>query len=82
MKTYIPVVIAAALLMAACNKKEEGRPDAAASVTQQQGFNTPPSPERPAPDGPKGAVPELPKPGQVNNHSSPEFKGGGVADSK
>lgn len=41
---------------------------------------TEPTPSLPAPDVSKGAVPELPKPGQVSNHSSPAFKSGGETD--
>ena len=82
-KSYIPLALTAALLVSSCGKKEEPRSDVPAP-TQQQGLNTPvtPVPERPAPDVSKGPEAEYPKPGQVNNHSSPEFKGGGTADKK
>ena len=82
----ICVVLAlAAFITAGCGKKEEGRSDAPQpAAAAHQGSSPPvsPIPERPAPDVPKGAVPDAPKPGQVNNHSSPEFKGGGDSDKK
>jgi hypothetical protein len=36
----------------------------------------PPPPPMPAPNAPKSDLPD-PKPGQANDHSSPEFKAGG-----
>jgi len=84
-RTRIAIAIAAAVLTAACGQKEEARPGVPQPApVEGQGMNTPasPLPERPAPDVAKDAAPELPKPGQVNNHSSPEFKGGGTPDSK
>lgn len=84
MKLYLPLVIAATLLTG-CDKKD-GPAGAGAqpAPAQHQGQSPPvsPIPDRPAPDVPKGTTPELPKPGQVNNHSSPDFKGGGMPDRK
>lgn len=80
LRRTIPLVIAATLVVAGCGRKDEPAPSTAPPApVSQQSATTPPSPvpERPAPDGTKQPVPEYPKPGQVNNHSSPEFKGGG-----
>jgi len=73
------------VLAAGCEKKEEAPPVAEQPApVRQQGLSAPASdvPQRPDPDVPKGAVPDYPKAGQVNNHSSPEFKGGGTSDKK
>ena len=85
MERPVPLFIALCLMTAGC-----GRTDAPAtavpqpSPVQQQGLDTPaaPLPDRPAPDVAQGAVPEYPKPGQVNNHSSPDFKGGSATSQK
>jgi hypothetical protein len=83
MKRYIPLAVAAALLIAGCGKKEEDRlaaPKPPESKPADVKQSTVPAPPLPAPNVPKGAAPELPKPGQANDHSSPAFKGGGVPD--
>lgn len=85
MKCTIPLVLIVAVLMVSCGKSEDVRVDAPQPPqTQSQGTNMPTTalPDRPAPDVPKEAVGEYPKPGQTNNHSSPGFKGGTAADSK
>ena len=83
MKRYIPLAVAAALLIAGCGKKEEERlaaPKAPVSKPEDVKQSTVPTPPLPSPNVPTGTAPELPKPGQANDHSSPAFKGGGVPD--
>lgn len=86
MNNYTVLVVAAAVLLAGgCGKKEDMKPDAPQPSLMQPGDPLPataPTPPLPAPDVPKGAVPELPKPGQANDHSSPAFKSGGNPDAK
>ena len=78
LKYAIPLIIAAALVVSGCGRKDEPAPPAPPPApVSQEGAATPPVPDRPAPDTTKQPVAEYPKPGQVNNHSSPEFKGGG-----
>lgn len=76
LKCAVPLIIAAALVVSGCGRKDE--PAAPAPVSQQGATTAPnPVPDRPAPDAANQPAAEYPKPGQVNNHSSPEFKGGG-----
>ena len=80
MESYIPLVIAVSLVVSGCGRKDDTRSDVPqSSPVQRQDPVTSASalPDRPAPDSTKGGTAEYPKPGQVNNHSSPEFKGGG-----
>ena len=84
MKCTIPLVLVVAVLVVSCGKKEEVRVDAPQppqAPSQGEYVPTTPLPDRPAPDVPKDAG-EYPKPGQTNNHSSPDFKGGTAPDSK
>ena len=85
MKKHMLLAMVATLLVSSCGKKEEP----VANVTTpapapQQGMSAPvtPVPDRPAPDVAKGSAAEYPKPGQTNNHSSPDFKGGGTSADK
>lgn len=77
------ILIIVCLLAASCGKKEEvggdARPQPAASASSAPAA---PLPDRPAPDVTKSAQTEYPKPGQTNNHSSPDFKGGTASDTK
>jgi hypothetical protein len=85
MKRYFPLFITFCLTTAGCGRTDAPATDAPQpSPIQQQGLDTPITPlaDRPAPDVAKGPVPEYPKPGQVNNHSSPDFKGGGASNQK
>jgi hypothetical protein len=83
MRRYIPLVIVAALLVAACGKNEDARPGNATRPLVKPEEAKPsaaPTPSPPAPHVPKGSAAPSPKPGQANDHSNPEFKGGGVPD--
>lgn len=85
MNDYAMLMLATILLAGGCGKKEDVKPAAPLPSLMQPGDPLPatqPTPPLPAPDVPKGAVPELPKPGQANDHSSPAFKSGGKADTK
>ena len=80
LRRAIPLIIAGALVVSGCGKKDEPAPQAPPPApVLEQGAPTPSTavPDRPAPDTANKPVGEYPKPGQVNNHSSPEFKGGG-----
>lgn len=92
MKHYLVLAVGVAVLIGGCGKNEDRKP-AAPQPSLMQSSPSPPmmqlgdpmpatelSPRLPAPDVSKGTVPELPKPGQANDHSSPEFKGGGQSD--
>jgi len=78
---FLCVIGVGALISAAgCNKTEVRSPPPAASQTQsapepQSPPSTPTAP-MPPPDAPKDEMSSGPKPGQVNDHSSPAFKGG------
>lgn len=83
MNDYAMVLLAAILLAGGCGKKEDVKPGAPQPSLMQSAKPLPAieaTPKFPEPDVPKGATPELPKPGQVNNHSSPAFKSGGKTD--
>lgn len=86
MNHYMVITVGVAVLFAGgCGKKEDPKPAAPQPSLMQPGDPLPataPTPPLPAPDVPKGTAPELPKPGQANDHSSPEFKGGGAPDTK
>lgn len=85
MNNYAILMLGAILFAGGCGKKEDTKPAAPQPSLMQPGDPLPavaPTPPLPAPDVPKGAVPELPKPGQANDHSSPEFKSGGKPDLK
>lgn len=69
------VVVVLALGAAACGR-EEGEMPVVPAQPAQDVQSTPGAPGRPpVPDAPTGAGPELPKPGQNNDHSSPAFRG-------
>ncbi len=83
MNNYMVPLIAAAVIMGGCGKKEDPVPAAPQPSLMQPGDPLPvtePTPKLPAPDVLKGATPEMPKPGQANDHSSPAFKSGGKTD--
>lgn len=84
MNHYLVVAVGVAVLLAAgCGKKEDPKPTAPRPSLMQPGDPLPatqPTPPLPAPDAPKGADTDLPKPGQANDHSSPAFKDGGKTD--
>jgi hypothetical protein len=84
MNHYLALTVGLAVLATGgCGKQEDMKPAAPQPSLMQPGDPMPatqPTPQLPAPDVPKGAVPELPKPGQANDHSSPEFKSGGQTD--
>lgn len=85
MNDYAMLMLAAILLAGGCGKKDDAKRTAPQPSLMQPGDPLPataPTPPLPAPNVPKGAAPELPKPGQANDHSSPEFKGGGKPDPK
>jgi hypothetical protein len=89
--TSIFAACASALVVtAACNRTDAPPAPTAAPPTNTatQATTAPPSPPvqeapstptapMPPPDVPKGDATSLPKPGQANDHSSPEFKAGG-----
>jgi len=81
----ILLVLAAALTAAGCDKKDErsaapGVPPVTAKDVQKASEATPALPPPSVAPADKGAP--FPKPGQANDHSSPDFKGGGVTDPK
>ncbi len=93
MNHYMALVVGAAvLIVGGCGKNEDVKPARPQPSLMQSSPQPPmmqpgdpmpatePTPPLPAPDVPKGAVPELPKPGQANDHSSPAFKSGGETD--
>jgi hypothetical protein len=82
MKRFISILATSSALIfaAGCSKPENTPPPvptAAPSATVQE---TPPAtpapPPMPPPNAPKNESPD-PKPGQANDHSSPDFKAGG-----
>ena len=81
--TSILAVCASALIFTAgCNRTDAPPPPTAPAPKQsvqdaQAAAATPAPPAMPPPDVPKDAASSGPKPGQVNDHSSPAFKGGG-----
>jgi len=80
MNHYLMLVVAAVVFVGGCGKKEEKVPSAPQPSLMKPGDPLPPSaptPPIPAPDVPKGADTDFPKPGQANDHSSPAFKDGG-----
>jgi len=93
--SIIAVFATATVFTAGCNRTDAppGPVAAPQSNTSPQATTAPPTDAvqstpstptapMPAPDVPKGATSSGPKPGQVNDHSSPAFKGGGVEVSK
>lgn len=84
MKSYVPFAVAAALLLSGCGKKDDSLPVTTQPPVVKSGESKPvvPAPPLPAPTVPKGKGAEAPspQPGQVNDHSSPAFKGGGAPD--
>ncbi len=85
MKSLVRVVAGCALalvLMGGCNKQQTPAPTAVPPPAQpaQTAPASPPTSATapmPAPAVPTGTDPSGPKPGQVNDHSSPAFKDGG-----
>ena len=86
MNTHTRILVAGsaslALLMG-CGRKEEAPAPAQAPIMQQgsaaSASPASPVPDRPDPNASKPAGGDYPRPGQVNNHSSPDFKGGEAA---
>ena len=84
MKRGLLLVVAVSLWAGGCGKKEDAPP----AVSPPPGVQVEPSktavvpPPPPRIDTAKGAEVDLPKPGQANDHSNPEFKGGGEPDRK
>jgi hypothetical protein len=82
--TSIFAVCAGALIFtAACDRTDKTEtPAVPTAPPQAQSVQEPPSPPStptapmPPPDAPKGDASSGPKPGQANDHSSPEFKKG------
>lgn len=94
MNHYLVLAVGVAVLIGGCGKNEDRKPAAPQPSLMQSSPSAPmmqpgdpmpatePTPRLPAPDVPSGAAPELPKPGQAGDHSSPTFKSGGTADAK
>ena len=85
MKHYLAALIALSSILSGCGRTDPPAAEPApAAPMQQQGLSVPaaPLPDRPAPDVAKAPVTEYPKPGQTNNHSIPDFKGGTASDQK
>lgn len=83
MNHYLVLVVAAVVFAGGCGKKEDKVPVAPQPSLMTPGNPLPavePTPPLPAPDAPKSAATDLPKPGQANDHSSPAFKDGGKTD--
>ena len=83
MKKYVLLLLIAVAFVGACGKRDEKVTDAPQPSVMKPGEPVPPTeptPPLPAPDVPKNAPTDLPKPGQNNDHSSPAFKGGGKSD--
>lgn len=69
------VIALLALGVSACGQ-EEGEMPVVPAQPAQDVQSTPGAPARlPTPDPATGGAPELPQPGQVNDHSSPAFRG-------
>ena len=90
MKRYVYIVAtcAGALMFAAgCSRTETpaattGAPPAKPAQDAPSAPSTPsPPPPMPPPNAPTGDASSGPKPGQVNDHSSPAFKKGGKEES-
>jgi hypothetical protein len=83
MKRFISVLATSSALAFAtgCNKPENTPPPTptaapSAQTVQEAPSATPAPPPMPPPNAPKNDSPD-PKPGQANDHSSPDFKAGG-----
>ena len=83
MKRFIFILATSSALIfaAGCNKPDNTPPPASAGAppaktVQDAPPATPAPPPMPPPNAPKSDSPD-PKPGQANDHSSPEFKAGG-----
>ena len=84
MKRFISILATASALIfaAGCSKPENTPPPVpTAAPSAQTAQDAPPAtpappPPMPPPNAPKSDSPD-PKPGQENDHSSPEFKAGG-----
>ena len=75
---YIAVLALAAsgALSSGCDKKG---PESVQAGTPKEVVTTPAPPSRPPPEANAKSI-ESPPPGQANDHSNPEFKGGGAPD--
>ena len=89
MKRYLHIVVTCTgvlMLAAGCNRSEgpsatKAPPPAQPAQEAPSTASTPaPPPPMPPPDVSKGDASSGPKPGQVNDHSSPAFKQGGKED--
>jgi hypothetical protein len=86
MRFKVAIVLAIALLASGCQKKDT--PESSAPVTppfakQEPGKADPSVPKGVTPSpGSDGGAMQKPPAGQANDHSSPDFKGGGPADPK
>lgn len=78
MRYAVPIVVALTLAAAACGQKDEGIP-AIPTPSRDSMQNVPKAPVAPAVPSPTVAQPDLPKPGQANDHSSPTFRDGGAS---
>ncbi len=80
MKNPLSIFFACTVLVlsvAGCNKTGVPQPELTVSSPK---VPDPIVPKMPDPIVPKGAEAPSPLPGQANDHSSPQFKGGGAAD--
>ena len=85
MKYAASIVVALTLVAAGCGEKDAEIPVVPAQSTQpakDSMENVPPQPAPPPDPAPTGTTTETPKPGQVNDHSSPAFQKGGASAPK
>jgi hypothetical protein len=90
MKRHVYIVASctwAVLLAAGCSRTETPAATTTAPPPAQPAQEAPstastpaPPPPMPPPNAPAGEASSGPKPGQVNDHSNPEFKKGGKED--
>lgn len=83
MRKLLPAAIAAVLLATGCEKTQDKPAEAPApppAPAQSAAPPPTPTPPLPEPDPAKASMPPTPLPGQANDHSNPDFKGGGKPD--
>lgn len=90
MRYAAPIIVSLTLVVAACGQNEADLPvvpappaqdnmSTPAAPARENMSNVPAAPPPPADPAPTATETELPKPGQNNDHSSPEFKKGGAS---